>query len=186
MKSIDDTLSGTNKMIPPTSGGFLGYSPNKRTIKSNTKMRSSGGGNTPLMLFEPAKKPLSNEEILRKQLHDAYTAGHVSFNPVPQANRKVQDAQMHFTSAPDATAPILLNSFPTTTEGPLGITKKPVSDVETQVDMSVYKKHFHGLSEYTNWMMRDVDPFLNVSTSLFSISCCVQMIDWPVVSLCII
>jgi len=163
MKSIDDTMSGKHNLIPPTTGGFLGYAASRRTIKSTSRVRSSGGGDTPLMLFEPAQRVLSNEEILKKQLHDAHTTGHVSFNPVPRDNRKVHDAQMHFTAAPDATAPILLNSFPTTTEGPLGITKKPVADAETQVESGVYKKHFHGLSEYTNWMMRDVDPFLNVS-----------------------
>lgn len=138
---------------PNTTGGFLGYPAITRTLPPATLTENTRKDGC-LLKFEPMKRQLSNEEILRNELIAIRTTGHVQFNPV--GNRKIETAEQIFTEP----SPILLKSFPNTPTGPLGIKKIPTSDVGIQSGRILEKKNMHGLSEYTGWMIREVDPFL--------------------------
>ena len=148
-----------SSLKPSSSCGFMNYSPNVRTLGPIPERAVKDGA---LLLFSPTKRELSNEEILKNELMHSNKSTIPTFYPT--YNKKVKESQMFYaTNHPLENIPSLHQSFPAKYAGPIGRKKIHKSEISTQTENTLYRKPLNGLSEYANWMITEVDPFLQVS-----------------------
>ena len=144
---------------PSTSGGFLGYPSHTRSLSPIKGRYNKEEG--PLLLFEPSQRQLSNEEILKAELSHSNKNAIPTFYPTK--NRTVKDSTMYYaTNTSYEHTPALYQSFPAKYAGPLGRKKIYKAESFTQTESGLDRRHIGGLSEYTSWMVSEVDPFLQV------------------------
>jgi len=132
-------------------------------LRSNTSstMRENTLPEGSLLLFEPTRRTLSNDELLKAQLK--HTNKHTIPTFYPTSNEKVAQAQMYFEENDKKhKTPVLNQSFPPKYAGPIGRKKVHKSESSTQTEKTLYKRQLVGLSEYSTWMFAEVDPFMQV------------------------
>jgi hypothetical protein len=112
-----------------------------------------------LILFEPTRRTLSNDELLKAQLK--HTDKHTIPTFYPTNNEKVTGAKMFFEEKNKSLqTPTLHQSFPPKYAGPIGRKKVHKSESSTQTEKTLYKRQLNGLTEYSTWMFAEVDPFM--------------------------
>lgn len=156
----------TNKGFPSKTSIMAEriFSPVRSRHQTNSNISTLNENTLPegsLILFEPTRRTLSNDELLKAQLK--HTNRHTIPTFYPDHNERVRSAQMFFEeNNKKHQTPVLNQSFPPKYCGPIGRKKVHKSESSTQTETNLYKRQLNGLTEYSTWMFAEVDPFMQV------------------------
>ncbi len=160
---LTTTFPPRMKSKPPTSGGFLGFSKELRTVEEDNSLESK----STLLLGREKIKPAPGNyrQFFKSQMTQENVKAEIKINENDSVKNKYPedtgDVQFeHFGR--NRVSPGLAASF----SNALPVSKVRANDtqkVETQTQYILMKEKFETLTDYQLWIQSQVDPLMMVS-----------------------